>query len=106
MSPIGAIEREFSFIQKSLPLPEVPAHSDLEGLNLNITVPTNKDGAIDPNAKLPVFVFIHGGGFAVGSSWYPHYNATPLVKLSIEKGMPIIGISIKCVSMLRISNIH
>jgi carboxylesterase type B len=76
-------------------LPEVPTHSDLDGLNLNITVPANKDGAIDPNAKLPVYVFIHGGGFAVGSSWYPHYDPTLIVKTSVEKGKPIIGITIK-----------
>ena len=95
VSPIGAINREFGFLQKTLPLPEVPTHSDIDGLNLNITVPLNKDGEIDTSASLPVYVFIHGGGFAVGSSWYPHYNPAPLVKLSIEKKKPIIGITIK-----------
>jgi carboxylesterase type B len=95
VSPVGAINREFDFIQKSLPLPEVPTHSDLEGLNLNITVPTNKDGAIDPIAKLPVYVFVHGGGFAVGSNWYPHYNPASIVKMSVEKGKPMIGVTIK-----------
>ncbi|RAR15774.1 para-nitrobenzyl esterase [Stemphylium lycopersici] len=94
VSPVGAVNSEFSFIQHSLPLPEVPTHSDLEGLNLNITVPTNKDGAIDPDAKLPVYVFIHGGGFAVGSNWYPHYDQTTLVKMSVEKKKPVIGITI------------
>jgi carboxylesterase type B len=64
-------------------------------LNLNITVPTIKDGAIDSDAKLPVFVFIHGGGFAVGSSWYPHYDPTPIVRMSVERKKPIIGITIK-----------
>lgn len=39
-------------------------------------------------------VFIHGGGFAVGSSWYPHYDPARLVKLSVEKGKPIIGVTI------------
>ncbi|EFQ87185.1 hypothetical protein CFE70_001165 [Pyrenophora teres f. teres 0-1] len=94
VSPIGAINNEYGFLQKSLPLPEVPKHSDLEGLNLNITVPTNKDGEIDPNAKLPVYVFIHGGGFTVGSSWYTHYDPAPLVKMSVEKKKPMIGITI------------
>jgi acetyl esterase/lipase len=91
VSPPTAIEREFGFIQKSLPLPEVPTHSDLEGLNLNITVPSG----LKPGSKLPVYVWIHGGGFAVGSSWYPHYNASPLVKLSAKKDQPIIGVSVK-----------
>jgi carboxylesterase type B len=93
VSPVGAINREFSFIQHSLPVPEVPNHSDTDGLNLNITLPLRKDGTTYTN--LPVYVFIHGGGFAVGSSWYPHYDPTSLVKLSVEKGKPIIGITIK-----------
>jgi acetyl esterase/lipase len=97
VSPIGAIDREFSFIQHTLPLPDVPYHSDVEGLNLNITVPVSKGGEVDSNAKLPVYVFIHGGGFAVGSSWYPHYNPATLVKLSAELGKPIIGVTIKLV---------
>ncbi|KAF2442415.1 alpha/beta-hydrolase [Karstenula rhodostoma CBS 690.94] len=95
VSPIGAINHEFGFIQQELPLPpNVPNHSDIEGLNLNITVPKGKNGEIDINAKLPVHVFVHGGGFAVGSSWYPHYNQAPLVRMSIEKGTPIIGVTI------------
>lgn len=36
--------------------------SDIDGLNLNITVPA-ADGVVQPEAKLPVFVFIHGGGY-------------------------------------------
>ncbi|KAF1975707.1 carboxylesteras-like protein [Bimuria novae-zelandiae CBS 107.79] len=95
VSPIGAIDNEFGFIQKSLPLPpDLPYHSDIESLNLNITIPMNKEGSIDVTASLPVYVFVHGGGFAVGSSWYPHYDPAPLVKLSVEKGQPAIGITI------------
>jgi acetyl esterase/lipase len=104
ISPAGAVDSEFGFIQKSLPLPDVPTHSDTEGLNLNITVPTNKDGVIDPNAKLPVYVFIHGGGFAVGSNWYPHYNPARIVKMAVEKGKPMIGITIKYVLSMYGSN--
>ncbi|KAF2467467.1 carboxylesteras-like protein [Lindgomyces ingoldianus] len=94
VSPPGAVNNEFGFIQHTLPIPDVPTHSDIEGLNLNITVPVGVDGTIDSGAKLPAYVFIHGGGFAVGSSWYPHYNATPLVRISVAKGKPIIGITI------------
>ncbi|KAI8940531.1 hypothetical protein NX059_004209 [Plenodomus lindquistii] len=94
VSPIGAINNEFNFIQKTLPLPDVSPHSAIEGLNLNISIPCNEDGKIDPNANLPVYVFIHGGGFAVGSSWYPHYDPAPLVRLSVEKKKPIIGVTI------------
>lgn len=95
VSPVGAINREFGFIQHSLPTPDVPEHSDLEGLNLNITVPLGANGNIDTSANLPVYVFVHGGGFAVGSSWYPHYDPAAIVKLSAEKGKPMIGITIK-----------
>jgi carboxylesterase type B len=95
ISPIGAINQEFGFIQHSLPVPEVPYHSDTEGLNLNITVPLGKDGNIQTNTNLPVYVWCHGGGFAVGSSWYPHYDPAPLVQLSAEKGKPMIGVTIK-----------
>ncbi|CAI6331486.1 unnamed protein product [Periconia digitata] len=94
VSPIGAINQEFGFIQQSLPLPEVPTHSDTECLNLNITVPLGKDGAVQSDAKLPVYVFVHGGGFAFGSSWYPHYDAAALVRLSVEIGKPVIGVTI------------
>ncbi|EUC44269.1 hypothetical protein COCMIDRAFT_98770 [Bipolaris oryzae ATCC 44560] len=94
VAPAGSLHAEFSFIQKSLPLPEVPPQSDLEGLNLNITVPTDKSGSIDSNLKLPVYVFIHGGGFAVGSGWYPHYDPAAIVKQSAEMKKPIIGITI------------
>ncbi|CBX95803.1 hypothetical protein IAQ61_004638 [Plenodomus lingam] len=94
ISPIGAINNEFGYIQKTLPLPDVPPHSDLEGLNLNVTVPSNENGDIDHKANLPVYVFIHGGGFAVGSSWYPHYDPAPLIRLSKEKKKPMIGITI------------
>jgi hypothetical protein len=99
VSPVGAINSEFGFIQHPLPLPDVPKHSDLDGLNLNITIPCSKDGSIATSSKLPVYVFVHGGGFAVGSSWYPHYDPELIVKLSAELGKPLIGITIKSVHL-------
>lgn len=96
VSPIGAINNEFGFIHHALPLPsDVPTHSDTDGLSLNITIPVGNTKQLDTNAKLPVYVFVHGGGFAFGSSWYPHYDPTALVNLSVEKGKPVIGITIK-----------
>jgi carboxylesterase type B len=79
----------------------VPDHSDIDCLNLNITVPLSKDGTIQADANLPVYVFFHGGGFAVGSSWYPHYDPAALVRLSVEMGKPILGVTIKYVSSYR-----
>lgn len=38
--------------------------SDIDGLNLNISVPAVA-GGLDADSKLPVFVFIHGGGYGI-----------------------------------------
>ena len=65
--------------------------SDLEGLNLNVTVPAD----FNASDKLPVIAFIHGGGFNVGSSNFPQYDLARLVKLSVEKKEPVIAVSLK-----------
>jgi carboxylesterase type B len=82
---------EFSFIQHRLPVPEL-TQSDLEALNLVITVPT---GMEKTDSSLPVFVYLHGGGFALGGNGWPQYNQARLVKLSVEQGTPAIGVGIK-----------
>lgn len=84
---------EQSLIQHTLPYGDLKI-SDTEGLNLNISVPTS---ALDGKAKLPVFVFIHGGGLNIGSAIWPQYDHANLVKLSIEKELPVIGVGIKYV---------
>jgi carboxylesterase type B len=62
--------------------------SDTSGLNLNVTIPfkEGKEGkeAISQEQKLPVFVFIHGGGFGLGSATWPQYDFARIVKLSKE----------------------
>jgi hypothetical protein len=87
--PLG-LDMEFGLIQQTLPKPEL-IFSELEGLNLNITIPTG----ILEGTKLPVFVWIHGGGFFIGSSSWPQYDHAQFVALSQRKGSPVIGISIK-----------
>ncbi len=42
-------------------------------------------------------VFIHGGGFAMGSNDWPQYDQSRLVKLSIDVGLPFIGVTVKYV---------
>lgn len=79
---------EFSLIQQALPQPDVQ-QSDKECLNLSITVP--KTNAVD----LPVVIFVHGGGFSIGSNAWPQYNFRRLVELSIQEGSSVIGINIK-----------
>lgn len=90
ISPSIGCQLEFGFIQQSLPSP-VFASSEIDGLNLNVTVPSG----IPSGVKLPVFVFIHGGGFAIGGNSWPQYDATKLVEMAVEQNKPIIAINIK-----------
>lgn len=84
---------EMQFIQQSLPKPSFPGSSELDGLNLNISLP--EVALRSPNdKKLPVFVFIHGGGYAIGGNWWPQYDTAPLVRLSVEQGNPIVAVNI------------
>ena len=69
--------------------------SDVDGLNLNIYVPAGDQ--VPSNGGLPVFAFLHGGGFVGGSSSFPPYEMTRIVRLSIAKGMPVIAVSLKYV---------
>ncbi|TVY80602.1 Lipase [Lachnellula suecica] len=83
----AARDLEFGFIQHTLPS-EDSHFSGTECLSLNITTPkTDK-------RHLPVFIFIHGGGFSIGGNSWPHYDPTRLVEISMEKGTPVIGINI------------
>lgn len=89
-----AWQDEFTFIQKSLPMPKMTM-SELEGLHLNITVPLIDGKVLTVDRKLPVFVFVHGGGFGLGSNAWPHYDQARFVKQSVEMGLPVIGVGIK-----------
>ena len=85
---------EHQLIQHSLPHEPFQV-SDTDGLNLNISVPSSDAEGIKPEAALPVFVYIHGGGFGIGSNSWPQYDLARLVRLSAEKGKPVVGVSIK-----------
>ena len=89
ISPPSGCDMEYTFVQHTLSKPSLP-QSDVDGLNLNITVPKGHVG----QSKLPVIVFIHGGGFAVGSNAWPQYDLASVVSFATEKGMPLIGINI------------
>ena len=77
-------------IQQTIDTPPSPPMSGLESLNLNITVPD-----IKIEKPLPVMVFIHGGGYIMGANFWPQYDMARLVRLSMEIGLPVIGINIK-----------
>ncbi|EXK27416.1 hypothetical protein FOMG_16222 [Fusarium oxysporum f. sp. melonis 26406] len=59
-------------------------------LTLNIVRPSGLSSC----SKVPVLVWIHGGGLQDGGSGDPRYNMTFLVKESVSMGAPIIGVSI------------
>jgi carboxylesterase type B len=70
-----------------------PRMSGTECLNLNITVPCFIER--ETTRKLPVMVFIHGGGFIMGSNSAPYFDPSRLVALSVEFETPLIVVSIK-----------
>ncbi|OBS15494.1 hypothetical protein FPOA_13685 [Fusarium poae] len=82
---------EHGLIQHSLPIPDFPPESDIECLNLSVTVPCDR---VRSGKKLPVFVFIHGGGLAFGSGTWPQYDQAKIVRRSVELQLPIIGVVI------------
>ncbi|KAH6700606.1 lipase 2 [Leptodontidium sp. MPI-SDFR-AT-0119] len=58
-------------------------------LTLNVVRPSGYT-----NTKLPVAVWIHGGGYVQGSSSNPRYNLSFIVQNSVETKHPFIGVSI------------
>ena len=93
ISPPNGVDMELGFIQTTLPKTEFPGISDIEGLHLNISVPKQAK-SITGNEALPVLVFIHGGGYAIGGNWWPQYDTAKLVQLSQTLGKPIIAVNI------------
>ncbi|CZR65553.1 related to carboxylesterase [Phialocephala subalpina] len=63
----------------------------IDCLNLNISVLELGNGVAK---NLPVFAFFHGGGFHLGSNAWPQYDLVKFVKLSAEKGLPVIGVGV------------
>ncbi|KAL3463902.1 Alpha/Beta hydrolase protein [Aspergillus heterothallicus] len=86
--PIGC-DLELRHIQQTLPKKDLP-QSDLDCLNLNIAVPAN----VTSSSRLPVFLFIHGGGLIIGANSWPQFDYTRLVKLSAEKNLPVVAVSV------------
>ncbi|PLB48540.1 cholinesterase [Aspergillus steynii IBT 23096] len=62
------------------------AGEDCLSVNIRRPVGTKAD------SKLPVLVWIYGGGFELGSSFM--YDGAPLVQSSVDKDMPIVFVAI------------
>jgi carboxylesterase type B len=60
-------------------------------LVLNVVRPSG----ISPDAKLPVAVWIHGGGNTEGGSRDPRYNLSYIVEQSVYARSPIVAVSIQ-----------
>lgn len=59
-------------------------------LNLRIARPSGTTA----EAKLPVVIWVHGGGVVKGSAYDSHFEPDKLMELSVERGMPIIYVAI------------
>ncbi|KAE8367312.1 Alpha/Beta hydrolase protein [Aspergillus caelatus] len=90
ISPSFGCDVELAAIQHKLPAKELP-QSGIDCLSLNIAVP---EGTTE-SSKLPVFFFIHGGGLQIGANSWPQLEFMRFVKLSAEKNLPVIAVSIK-----------
>ncbi|OJJ88268.1 putative carboxylesterase [Aspergillus glaucus CBS 516.65] len=89
VSPLFGCDLELSAIQHTLPKKDLQ-QSDVDCLNLNITV----SAGTTASSKLPVFIFIHGGGFMLGANSWPQFDYGRFVRLSKEKMSPVVAVSI------------
>ncbi|EQB57690.1 carboxylesterase [Colletotrichum gloeosporioides Cg-14] len=67
-----------------------PSPMSEDCLHLNIVRPASRP----PEPKLPVMVWIHGGGFQHGSAVDARYNGSFLVAQSVAMGKPIVFVSV------------
>lgn len=72
----------------SAPMPGITYSEDC--LNLNVVRPSGTK----PGDKLPVGVWIYGGGHTAGSNQDPNYNMSFIVQQSVAAGKPFIGVNI------------
>ncbi|KAF2791831.1 alpha/beta-hydrolase [Melanomma pulvis-pyrius CBS 109.77] len=63
-------------------------------LHVNVTVPKSVDGRGREEGPLPVFVWVHGGGLAMGSNSWPQYDLRNFVSRSVETGKPVISVAV------------
>ncbi|KAJ1706347.1 carboxylesterase [Aspergillus flavus] len=89
ISPSFGCEVELAAIQHKLAAKEL-TQSGIDCLNLNIAVPEGTTAS----SKLPVFFFIHGGGLQIGANSWPQLEFKRFVKLSADKNLPVIAVSI------------
>ncbi|KAJ5313307.1 uncharacterized protein N7443_000191 [Penicillium atrosanguineum] len=89
LSPSVGCEIELGHVQHSLPRKEL-TQSDIDCLNLNIAYPSDASSS----SRLPVLVYIHGGGLFIGANSWPQNDLHRLVKLSTERGLSVVVVAI------------
>ncbi|PMD62990.1 alpha/beta-hydrolase [Hyaloscypha bicolor E] len=80
----------FAITQKKLPAQHGYEFDEFQCLNLNITCPKGSK----PEDRLPVMVWMHGGGNCVGTGADPGYDGAPLVNFSVNQKMPVVVVTI------------
>jgi carboxylesterase type B len=60
-------------------------------LTVNVSVPK---GVERPENGFPVFVWVHGGGLAMGSNTWPQYDLRKFVERSVASGKPVISVAV------------
>ncbi|KAL2857319.1 putative carboxylesterase [Aspergillus pseudoustus] len=81
-------DAELALIQHDLPRQHAQ-QSMTDGLTLNI-LRTQKEFS----SLLPVLVFLHGGGLAVGSATWSQNRLSKLISVSGEQDLPTVGVSV------------
>ncbi|KAJ5153460.1 uncharacterized protein N7482_009938 [Penicillium canariense] len=59
-----------------------------------LTLNVIRDSSVQENSKLPVGVWIHGGGFVMGSGRDERYNMSAIVENSYKIGKPFIAVTL------------
>jgi carboxylesterase type B len=101
--PVPYIPSSHSEVDATMPGPACPQLKDAmppffsqsdniseDCLSLRITRPIGTN----PASKLPVVVWLHGGGVVKGSAYDPHFEPNRLVSLSQSLGTPIIYVAL------------
>ncbi|KAL8749881.1 MAG: hypothetical protein Q9184_006626 [Pyrenodesmia sp. 2 TL-2023] len=59
-----------------------------------LTIRVDRPSRTGANARLPVMVYLYGGGYAIGQVYDTAYDPTGLVRETAAKGLPVIYVAI------------
>ena len=68
-----------------------------------LTVRVDRPARTRPNAKLPVMVYLYGGGYNIGQAYDTAYYPNGLVRENAAKQLPVVYVAIKSVITLAAS---